>query len=127
MSQSVHFADAQGKVPFIFMVIGYFLFVVGELMMSPVGLSKITELAPKKLVGFMMGIWFLASAYAFNVGGLIGRSMAITTDSAAEISGFDSLYVYTEGFGKIGVFGICAALVALILAPFLKKLMHEVH
>lgn len=75
----------------------------------------------------MMGIWFLSSAYAFNIGGVIGRAMAINTDSATDISGFDSLYVYTEGFGKIGLFGLAAGVVALILAPFLKKLMYEVH
>jgi len=127
LSQSVRFADTDGRVPFIFLVVGYLLFVIGELLMSPVGLSKITELAPKKLVGFMMGVWFLSSAYAFNIGGLIGRSMAINTDSVAEISGFDSLYVYTEGFGKIGLFGIVAGLIALMLAPLLKKLMYEIH
>ena len=127
MAQSVHYADNTGRVPFVFMLGGYLLFVIGELMMSPVGLSKITELAPKKFTGFMMGIWFLSSAYAFNIGGVIGRAMAINTDSATDISGFDSLYVYTEGFGKIGLFGLAAGVVALILAPFLKKLMYEVH
>jgi len=127
LSYSVNFADELGKVPFVFLVVGYLLFVVGELMMSPVGLSKITELAPKRLIGFMMGIWFLSSAYAFNIGGLIGKKMAINSGGDSLASGFDSLYVYTEGFGKIGMVGIAAGLIALILAPFLKKLMHEVH
>ena len=127
LSYSANFADDFGRVPFIFLVVGYLLFVIGELMMSPVGLSKITELAPKRLVGFMMGIWFLSSAYAFNIGGFIGRKMAINTGNDNSTSGFDSLYVYTEGFGSIGMVGIGTGLVALIVAPFLVKMMHEVH
>jgi len=126
-SYSGNFADDLGKVPFIFLVVGYLCLVVGELMMSPVGLSKITELAPKRLVGFMMGIWFLSSAYAFNIGGFIGKKMAINTGGSEEISGFDSLYVYTQGFGTIGMVGVGVGLVALVLSPLLVKLMHEVH
>ncbi|MCP4458679.1 MAG: MFS transporter, partial [Cytophagales bacterium] len=126
-SYSVNFADDLGKVPFIFLAVGYLALVIGELMMSPVGLSKITELAPKRLVGFMMGIWFLSSAYAFNIGGFIGKKMAINTGGTEEVSGFDSLYIYTEGFGTIGMVGVGVGLFALILSPLLVKLMHEVH
>lgn len=127
LAMSASFADEAGRVPFIFLAGGYFLFVVGELNMSPVGLSKITELAPKRLVGFMMGIWFLSSAYAFNIGGLIGKKMAITTDSSADASGFESLAVYADGFEKIAMVGIGFGLIAIILAPFLKKWMHDIH
>lgn len=127
LAMSGGFASADGKVPMMFMVIAYFLFVVGELNMSPVGLSKITELAPKKLVGFMMGIWFMAVAYAFNIGGLIGRAMAIPADGETSVSGLDSLKIYVDGFENIGMIGLGLGLIALVLAPFLKKLMHEVH
>ncbi|MEO9966634.1 MAG: oligopeptide:H+ symporter [Reichenbachiella sp.] len=127
LSLSGGFADAEGRVPMLFLVAAYFLFVIGELNMSPVGLSKITELAPKKLVSFMMGIWFLAVAYAFNIGGLIGRTMAINTDDVSEASGLESLNVYVQGFEQIGTFGLGLGLLALVLAPFMKKLMHEVH
>ena len=47
---SREFADEAGRVPFIFMVVGYMLFSTGELFMSPVGLSKVTELSPTKIV-----------------------------------------------------------------------------
>ncbi len=128
LSLSGQFADSVGRVPFVFLLAGYFMFVVGELNMSPVGLSKITELSPKKFVGFMMGIWFLASAYAFNLGGLIGRKMAIGGKAdGADVSGFDSLSVYTSGFQNIAYVAFGAALVALILAPLMKKWMAEIH
>ena len=125
---SGQFADSAGKVPFIFLVGGYLMFVIGELNMSPVGLSKITELSPQKLVGFMMGIWFLASASAFNLGGFIGRKMAITAKTdGADISGFDSLGVYTSGFQNIAYVAFGAALFALLFAPIMKKWMDDIH
>lgn len=127
-SLSGQFADSVGRVPFVFLLAGYFMFVVGELNMSPVGLSKITELSPKKFVGFMMGIWFLASAYAFNLGGFIGRKMAIGGKAdGANVSGFDSLDVYTSGFENIAYVAFGAALFALVLAPLMKKWMAEIH
>ena len=48
-------ADANGLVPFSYLLIMYFLISIGELFMSPVGLSKITDLSPKRIVAFMMG------------------------------------------------------------------------
>jgi POT family proton-dependent oligopeptide transporter len=128
LSVSGQFADEAGRVPFVFLLGGYFMFVVGELNMSPVGLSKITELSPKKLVGFMMGIWFLASAYAFNLGGFIGRKMAIGGKAdGADVSGYDSLSIYTSGFENIAYIGFGAALFALVLAPLMTKWMSDVH
>ena len=65
-------ADENGMVPFAYLIIMYFMLSVGELFMSPVGLSKITDLSPERIVAFMMGIWFLSSSYAFQVVGFIG-------------------------------------------------------
>jgi len=50
----------------------YFFQTVGELCLSPVGLSSMTKLSPRKYVGQMMGIWFLASAVGNLIGGLVG-------------------------------------------------------
>ena len=127
---SGNFANSDGRVPLIFMVIGYFLFTQGELYMSPVGLSKITELSPKRFVSFFMGVWFLSSAFAFDIGGLIGKSMAITsTDPNREIEGFESLYIYTEGFADIAIIALEGALIALVFSVviILKKWMDDVH
>ena len=66
---SGNYADESGKVPLMFMMLGYLMFSTGELFMSPVGLSKVTELAPPKIVAFMMGVWFLSSAFAFRLVG----------------------------------------------------------
>ncbi|HEU0053779.1 MAG TPA: peptide MFS transporter [Longimicrobium sp.] len=60
------------KVSALWLVGSYFFQTVGELCLSPVGLSSMTKLSPRKYVGQMMGIWFLASALGNLIGGLVG-------------------------------------------------------
>ena len=64
-AMSAQFMDAAGKTPFIFLMVGYFLMTTGELFISPIGLSKVTELSPKKMTAFMMGVYFLSSSSTF--------------------------------------------------------------
>jgi POT family proton-dependent oligopeptide transporter len=94
--------------------------------MSPVGLSKITDLSPKRIVAFMMGVWFLSSAFAFQIVGFIGKQLAIeSTDK--NVGGFETLTVYTDGFMLIAKYSLVAGLVVLVASPFIKKLMGKIH
>src|SRR5699024_11462620 len=52
----------EGKVAFYWLVLAYLLHTCGELCLSPSGLSVVTKLSPQKILGFMMGVWFLATA-----------------------------------------------------------------
>ena len=119
-------ADSNGMVPFIYLVLMYLLISIGELFMSPIGLSKITDLSPQRIVAFMMGIWFLSSAYAFQLVGFIGKKMAVESTSAS-VQGFESLMVYVQGFDVIAKYALGAGIVVLIISPLLKKLMGKVH
>ena len=128
LSLSREASDATGKVPFIFLIILYFFITVGELFMSPVGLSKITDLSPKRYLGFLMGVWFLSSTYAFQIVGFIAKKLAIDNSSNAESTdALNSLMIYTEGFRLIAMYAICASFLILLLAPILKKWMGNVH
>ncbi len=119
-------ADENGMVPFSYLMIMYFLLSVGELFMSPVGLSKITDLSPKRIVAFMMGIWFLSSAYAFQVVGFIGKQLAIeSTDT--NVSGLATLDTYIGGFDLIAKYALGASVIVFILSPILKRMMGNVH
>ncbi|MFY0652690.1 MAG: MFS transporter [Cyclobacteriaceae bacterium] len=120
------FADEFGKVPFAFMIFGYMLFSTGELFMSPVGLSKVTELAPKKVVAFMMGVFFLSSAFAFRLVGVVGEWLAVE-GSSNEIDPLISLGIYTAGFEQIAYVTLGGAAFAFLVAPLLKKWMHGIH
>ncbi|OPC00932.1 amino acid transporter [Elizabethkingia meningoseptica] len=95
----------------------------GELCLSPIGLSIMTKLAPAKLQGIMMGMWFLASAYGQYVAGLIGASMAETKENAG-LS--ESLIAYTDGYKMLGIYALIAGVVLILLSPVVKKLMQEV-
>lgn len=119
-------ADANGLVPFSYLLIMYFLISIGELFMSPVGLSKITDLSPKRIVAFMMGIWFLSSSYAFQLVGFIGKQLAVES-SETKVSSLVSLPIYIDGFSLISNYALGAGVLVLLLAPFLKRLMGNVH
>jgi proton-dependent oligopeptide transporter, POT family len=91
----------------------YFLEVIGELCLSPVGLSLVTKLSPRKVVGMMMGVWFLSIA----VGSIIAGSLA----------GFMEGYSLTKLFGGVALVAILASVVLLILIRPIRKLMGGVH
>ncbi len=74
-----------GLVPAIFLVLLYLLHTLGELTLSPVGLSLVTKLAPSHIVGFLMGIWFLSSSIAHQAGKHIAQLTAV--DEAAIVQG----------------------------------------
>ncbi len=67
----------QVLVPLMFLVLGYLLHTMGELCLSPIGLSMVTKLSPPRVSGMIMGAWFLSSAMAFNMVGTISR-LAVT-------------------------------------------------
>lgn len=119
-------ANEQGLVPFSYLLLMYFLLSIGELFMSPVGLSKITDLSPQRIVAFMMGVWFLSSAYAFQLVGFIGKQLAIESEST-NVGGMETLDIYIGGFSLISQYAIGAGILVLLLAPVLKKLMGTIH
>ena len=119
-------ANAEGMVPFAYLIAMYLILSIGELFMSPVGLSKITDLSPKNIVAFMMGIWFLSSAYAFQIVGFIGKQLAVESTDA-NVGGLETLGVYTDGFGLIAQYALGAGLIVLLFSPLMKKLMGNVH
>lgn len=122
------FADTNGYVPFIFLVVMYLFISTGELFMSPVGLSKITDLSPLKVRSFMMGVWFMSSAFAFQIGGVVGEYLAIESkESADQVGGWDTLEIYLNGFEKIAYVSFGFAVLVILLSPWLKRWMREVH
>jgi POT family proton-dependent oligopeptide transporter len=91
----------------------YLLVTVGELCLSPVGLSVTTKLAPARVAGLMMGFWFLSDA----VGNYIGGTLA----------SFYHSYPLPRLFGTVAVTAIGAGLAMFLLVPFMKRLMGGVN
>jgi POT family proton-dependent oligopeptide transporter len=89
------------------LVWSYFFQSVGELCLSPVGLSSMTKLSPRKYVGQMMGIWFLASALGNLIGGLVGGHV-----DPENLQQMPKLFTATT----ISLF-VAAAVLALMIVP----------
>ena len=96
---------------------------IGELCLSPIGLSIMTKLSTKNLQGMMMGMWFLASAYGQYVAGLIGANLAKVRSGA---SNHENLLTYTNGYKELAFYAFAAGAILIIISPLVKKLMQEV-
>ncbi|MHA3789770.1 peptide MFS transporter [Flavobacterium hauense] len=120
---SKFFATANGLTPLWMFVSAYLVITIGELCLSPIGLSMVTKLTPSRLHGVMMGTWFLASAYGQYGAGLIGSALAKVDTSIANPTNIDKLNQYTAGYQSIGYVAIGAGVVLLVISPLLKKLM----
>ncbi len=116
------FADMDGKSSLDVFTIAYFVVTLGELCLSPIGLSIMTKLAPHRLQGFMMGMWFLASAYGQYVAGLFGASIS-PAESATPV---EKLNIYTQGYYDFAWYAIIAGVVLIAISPFIRKLMGNV-
>jgi len=115
-----------GLVAGYWMVLAYLLHTTGELCLSPVGLSAVTKLAVPSVVGVMMGAWFLATAYSEFVAVQLAKLAAVETVDGAVTDIGAALASYTELFSGLLYFGLAVALVMLLLAPLLKKMMHGI-
>jgi POT family proton-dependent oligopeptide transporter len=107
-----------GLIPFWTLTSVYLIQTVGELCLSPIGLSMVTKLAPVRLVGFGMGGWFLSTGIGNNLSGIfaghVSGEVGMSTDSA--------LAGYTFGFWAL----LSAGVVLLLVAPLIQRLMHGV-
>ncbi len=117
------FADAEGKTSLDIFTLAYLVITFGELCLSPIGLSIMTKLSPKRLGGVMMGMWFLASAYGQYVAGLLGAGMS---SPKADASAADKLILYTAGYQQLAVYALIAGVLLIAISPLVRRLMGEV-
>jgi POT family proton-dependent oligopeptide transporter len=101
--------DGGAKVSGYFLVITYVLSEVGELMVSPVGLSYVTKVAPARLGALMMGVFFLSNSAANKIAGMLAEVSATMSSQAS----FYMIPVVTS---------IGAGLLLILLVPVLKKM-----
>lgn len=102
---------ADGRVSPLWLVGLYFLSTVGELMLSPVGLSTMTRIAPQRMSGQVLGLWFLATAFGDKLAGDIGGAFTANDPDALALS----------FLAQAGLVGVAAALMFAI-APIVRRL-----
>lgn len=98
--------ESTGILPLWPFVWGYFFFILGKLCLSPIGLSMVTKLSPKKMVSLMMGIWFFATAIGEFLAGKIGSLMSVPKNILAKNDPVLSLPYYADVILKIGLASI---------------------
>ncbi|MFY1827003.1 peptide MFS transporter [Myxococcus fulvus] len=103
-------SEAAGKAAAYWVILAYLFHTMGELCLSPVGLSMVTKVAPQRIVSAMMGVWFLANAAANKLSGVIGGY-------SEKLGEFDVFLYISIGTGIAG-------LILLVVSPVLKKMMH---
>ena len=140
-------ANELAQTPMFYLILGYFILTVGELFISPIGLSKMTELAPAKYAAFIMGLFFVSSFYGHFFAGKIAKftSVSASADSpltngfigeaVEKITGmtaegatlmgapFEQLFSYVSVYAGLGMVCILVGLGALIISPLVKRMM----
>ncbi len=118
------FADIKGMTSLNLFTLAYLVITLGELCLSPISLSIMTKLSPKRLHGVMMGLLFLASAYGQYAAGIFGADMSSSNPNA---SLSEKLILYTDGYKHLAIYALVLGIALIVLSPLIRKLMHEVH
>ena len=113
-SMSIPYGAQTASVSIFWLVFAYLFHTLGELCVSPVGLSYVSKLAPVRLVGLMFGFWLLSSFFANLIGGFTGSYINIISEKAG-LSGFFLIFTLIP---------IGAGIIMFLLNAFLKKKMH---
>lgn len=117
---STYFPAENHLVNPLWIVLSYFLITIGELLLSPIGLSAVTTLAPRHLVGMMMGIWFVATGFGGQFAGWLAKIASIpenTTNIALQLS------IYRHAFLDYFYIAVCVAIGLFFIHLFLKKIL----
>lgn len=104
------------KVSMVWLILAYLLHTLGELCLSPVGLSYVSKLVPARMIAFMFGMWYLAIAIGNKLAGLLG----------GQIDNITEAYSLSTFFLIFTIVPIVAGVIVILLHPILKRLMHGV-
>lgn len=104
------------KISMVWLVLTYLLHTIGELFISPVGLSYVSKLVPMRMLAFMYGIWYLAIAIAQKLAAVLGGQVEIIKEE----------YSLSHFFLLFTAIPLAAAFLIMMLHPILKKLLHGV-
>ncbi len=108
------------------LVLAYLILEIGEMCLSPVGLSAVTQLAAPRVVSLMMGTWFLATAFSETLAALFGKLAAIDVPEGEVMNIAEAAGRYEHLFWLLMWIGLGCAAAALLASPLLKRMMHGV-
>jgi proton-dependent oligopeptide transporter, POT family len=120
-------ANADFRVLLWWLVLTYFLHSIAELCISPVGLSMITKLSIARVVGMMMGVWFLSISIGEYLAGAAAQAASVQTVGGQVTNPQLALQTYAHTFMLGGEMTMGAGVILLAISPWLRKLMHGVN
>ncbi|MCC7170177.1 MAG: MFS transporter, partial [Planctomycetes bacterium] len=124
INQGIGQATAAGLVMWYFLLLLYVLHTLGELCISPVGLSMVTKLAPARMTGMVMGAWFVSIAtgnvVAGKISSLAAEAKAQATTALGQVQAYGSVFEY------VAYAGVGLGITVIVLSPIINKWMHGV-
>ncbi|WP_333797030.1 peptide MFS transporter [Rheinheimera sp.] len=106
-----------GLAGFWWFILAYLVLEIGEMALSPIGLSAVTALSVARVVSLMMGVWFLASAFGEMIAGRFGTLAAMPQGTSVP----DALAIYADVFATLGWIGVGSAVLMFVLTPLLNR------
>jgi proton-dependent oligopeptide transporter, POT family len=116
-----------GILPLWPFLLGYMFIILGELCISPIGLSMVTKLSPARMVSLMMGIWFFASAIGEFLAAKIGSLMSVPQEVLAKNDPVLSLPYYADVIQQISIAAVIIGVLLMFTVPFLRRWMGNVN
>ena len=126
MAYAAHLAGINGIASVWWLVLAYAILELGELSISPIGLSAVTQLSVPRVVSVMMGAWFLATAYSEVLAAKFGELTAMEVVEGEALDVPVAAALYGDMFMMMFWIGMVASAVAFALAPWVRKGMHGV-
>jgi proton-dependent oligopeptide transporter, POT family len=132
LAYAAHQAGVSGEQASVWwLVLAYFILEIGEMCLSPVGLSAVTQLSMPRVVSLMMGTWFLATAFSETLAALFGKLAAIDIPDGGKLTAHSAEWTsaaakYEHLFWLMMWIGLGFALIAFIFSPLIKRGMHGV-
>ena len=120
-------AGASGVMASVWwLVLAYLILEIGEMCLSPVGLSAVTQLSVKSVVSLMMGTWFLATAFSETLAALLAKLASLDIPEGAAINMAEAGAKYSHLFWLLMWVGIGSGVFFLLVSPLLRRMMHGV-
>lgn len=124
LSIGAAFPNAQDLAMPYWVFIAYFFITVGELFLSPIGLSAVTVLAPPKLTGMMMGVWFVAIGFGGVFAGVVAKLASIPDNMHSNL---DKLHIYQHAFSQFAYLAFAVSILLFFLQLGAKRLLRDQH
>lgn len=118
------FSDSDNQMKLIWIIIFFVLVALSDLFVIPIAIASVTLLAPKQILGLMMGIYFFAISAANYLAALAASTASIPDTDSNIIDTALSMELYTDLFTNLAIFAVILASVLLILVPLIRKLAH---